>query len=309
MTTQDFYPVHKWIGDHFFEGHAWVYNGAATDVAFISGTTGKVYVCRARDMRPGKHAQSHVAIQHFDDEWKAMSSPRLLPITAADNSKLKMDTGPQDARIFIFRGDVWIVFNMLCADGFRRIHIYNVTGDHGRDVIPLRVDGSDRSKTEKNWTPFVFNNELFFIYYFAPLVILRCDVKTGFCRVVYSNSTERRPELRGGSPALQMADDRTHFFGYLHTTTFLPKRHEFEADELPIPAKATAHLYRARRFDLTFGKPGLPPKLRIGDEIAFTGKQIEQIYGIGLGGWGIVNVNDRQTVVKTPLVSPKKLEG
>jgi hypothetical protein len=309
-TTLDLYPVHRWIADHFFEGQGWIYNGAATDVTFRSGVTGKVYVCRARDMRPGRHGQSYIAIQHFDDDWNAKSLPKLLPIITANPETLKMDTGPQDARIFVFRGHIWVVFNMLCGDGYRRMHIYSVTG--GRNTIPIRIDGQDRSKAEKNWTPFVFNEELFFIYYFAPLVILRCDVSTGNCVVVFSNNETRNSYLRGGSPALQTAEDRTHFYGYLHTTIPLrgDEKNKFDASELPTPAKDTPNVYRARRFDLIFGKQGVPPKIMLGPELIFQGKQIEQVYGLGVSKktqqvWGILNINDKQTVVLEPVTLSK----
>ena len=298
MTTRDLYPVHRWIADHFFEGQGWVYNGAATDATFSGGITGKVYVCRARDMRVGHYGQSYVAVQRYDDKWNALTRPRLLPIITADNEVMKMDTGPQDARVFIFKGHVWAVFNMLCKDGFRRMHLYNITGLG--NAIPLRIDGKDRSRTEKNWTPFVFNNKLFFIYYFQPLVILQLEVETGRCSVVFSSEEPRRGELRGGSPALQSAGgDPTRFVGYLHTTVAIDarQREDFDVNELPTPAKATAHVYRVRRFEMIFGRAQQRPSLKVDDELTFEGKQIEQVYGLGLDGWGILNVNDRQTVI------------
>jgi hypothetical protein len=342
MITRDFSPVHKWIADYFFQGKAWIYNGSACNIN--TNTNTKLYVCRVRDMHKGQYSQSYVAIQRLDNNWNAMTLPIILPIITADNSKLKMDTGPQDARVFVFRGnsdsdsdsdsnsdsdsDVWIVFNMLCADGYRRMHLYNVTGTG--NAFPITIDGKDRTHTEKNWTPFVFNNQLFFIYYFAPLVILRCDVSTGICSVIFSDQSEPKNHLRGGSPAIAHPDDQTRLCGFLHTTVGLSANDNYNPEALPLPARKTKHVYRPRYFELVFGRPDSPPKLYLEGEVKTTVKtlddaseheqphQIEQIYGIGwtrrtgtnananansgwTNCWGILNIDDHKTVVWTDM--------
>jgi len=289
-SIQDLYPVHKWISDNIFDGQAWIYNGSAA-----ANGNEQVYVCRVRDMRPGKNSQSHVVMQNFNKEWKSTSSPQLLQIQTAKN--IKMDSGPQDSRVFVLKNEIWIVFNMLCADGFRRMHLYNVTKDD-HNAIPLIINGKDKSRTEKNWTPLIFNNEIYFIYSFSPLILLNCDPHSGNCKVFYSNNNQPKQYFRGGSPAIAFdKNNPNHFTGYLHTTLPLTKDHKFDINELPTPAQNTKHIYRSHSFKLILRET---PKISVGPELCFNGKQIEQIYGIGMIDgtlWGILNVNDCQTMI------------
>ena len=60
---------------------------------------------------------------------------------------------------------------------------------------------------EKNWMPFVYRDDLCFVYSVEPHVILRCDTETGKCTEIASTSHEKVPEsLRGGSPCWLLTD-------------------------------------------------------------------------------------------------------
>ncbi len=170
------------------------------------------------------------------------------------------------------------------------MHIYNVS--KGGHAIPLKIDGEDRSKTEKNWTPLEFNGQLLFIYSFEPLVLLQCNIETGNCKVVYV-SPRGCPDttIRGGSPA--HAVENGVFVGWLHTTRLAPTGH-YDSQNLPIPAQQTPSVYRNHRYELTFSSQGIP-SLNIGPEETFFGNQIEQIYG-QIGDHLVLNVDDCYTI-------------
>ena len=55
----------------------------------------------------------------------------------------------------------------------------------------------------KNWTPFIYEGELYFIYMILPLALLKCDMITGDCDWVPTPRSEGKVEevgaLRGGS--------------------------------------------------------------------------------------------------------------
>lgn len=279
----DFGPFHQFISDTFFEGNAWIYNGAACQ------SNKKIYyVCRARDMRD-KCGVSHIVCQTFDRHFLPISVPRIIPnIQLQSFTSNNIDTGPQDARIFEYQSCRWIIFNMLCADGFRRMHLYNVT--LGGKAQPLCIDGKDISKVEKNWTPLVFNGKLLLIYSFVPLVLLQFDSETGMCKVVYASRETPNPIYRGGCPAIALTGNV--FVGWLHTTKLGSR---FDPIHLPIPArKTTPNVYRTHKYELTFQETG-QPILKIDKEQTFFGNQIEQIYG-QLDSGLILNVDDRYTI-------------
>jgi hypothetical protein len=287
----DLGTYHKSISDTFFQGKAWIYNGSA-----LQKNDKIYYVCRAREAIKQLHYQSHIIIQVFDNQWKPIANPRALPIITADISG--MDTGPQDARIFGYKNDVWVVFNMLNKDSVRRMHIYNIsqkTQSIGNANI-IRIEGGDRSQVEKNWTPFVLNDKLFFIYCFVPLVIIFCDTDTGVCKLVYkgenTESADKSTVYRGGSPAT-FDTKKQIFVGWLHTVS--PPKQIFDPYLLPVPARATQNVYRTRKFELKWVLTD-KPVITIGPEIVFAGNQIEQVYGT-VDGALIVNIDDSKTVV------------
>lgn len=312
----DFGPYHRLVAEVFFDGQAWIYNGCVCFKENKAGEKQLHYICRVRDMRQGQYSQSHMLHQVFDRHtFELMGYPRLLPIITADNRRLQMDTGPQDPRIFVHKSNLWAVFNMMCADGYRRMHLYCVSGTSGGGARPLKINGADRTKVEKNWTPFVFNGELFFIYSFVPFVVLHVvkeysdaavkndsgywDCNVVFAKRVGADNLPQNRSYRGGSPATVTTTDRHTYQGWLHTTK--PTR-SYDLNVLPTPARKTAHEYRAARFTFVWGKTFEEPKLTIEEETVFFGKQIEQVYGVleddDHNSWLLINVNDKNVVLK-----------
>jgi len=188
-----------------------------------------------------------------------------------------------------------VTYTSSALGAFRRMHVYNVTQSArpSGNAKVLKIDNADRSHVEKNWTPFVFNDNLFFIYCFIPLVLLLCDGETGKCSLAYKDSSPSPPlqkTFRGGSPAVLMGANT--FVGWLHTTQ--PCTY-FDPAALPTPARATKYVYRTCRFELEWSGSE-KPKLTIGSEIVFHNNQIEQVYGSVENGL-ILNVDDCKTVV------------
>jgi len=42
-----------------------------------------------------------------------------------------------------------------------------------------------RKERYKNWMPFEYINELYFVYIISPHIILKCDINTGICNKLY----------------------------------------------------------------------------------------------------------------------------
>jgi len=299
---QDFAPVHKWISDNLFGGHGWVFNGSA---AWLKDGKTVVYTCRARDMQ--RNGLSHVAFQLFtvvaQGTWIPKNMPALLPIHS-DNSIAGWNNGPEDARVFEYRSEVWIVFNMLAPRTGRQMYLYNVSkalANLPTEPIQLRLVGLPIRAVEKNWTPYVVNDKLYFIYQFVPLMILEADLGQNVCKCIYSESNKApQPHFRGGTVALEMlnVNGPPKVFGYLHTSIPFAKPNLYDRQVLPWPVRICSFVYRAHRFELTLSDP---PQLTIGPEMTFFGRQIEQIYGHNRNTDEIiVNVDDQLSLLISP---------
>ncbi|HNA62152.1 MAG TPA: hypothetical protein PKW79_03655 [Rhabdochlamydiaceae bacterium] len=85
-------------------------------------------------------------------------------------------------------------------------------------LIPLI--GPDLYRCEKNWLPFVIDNELFTIYSYDPLTVFKPDLRTGNCPTVLTNTHNFDFSRFRGSAAPIEFDQ-----GYLilvHEVVFLP---------------------------------------------------------------------------------------
>jgi hypothetical protein len=76
--------------------------------------------------------------------------------------------------------------------------------------------------TEKNWAPFVKNDELYFVYNYDPLVILKYDFNIdGYCEIIFTQENTILPlktentQLRGGSNLINC--NNTHYIGGCHS--------------------------------------------------------------------------------------------
>ena len=107
------------------------------------------------------------------------------------------DIDTEDPRLFICNDKIYVVFNVFSPfPGHKRsmaISEYN----HFQPVY-LRIyddqdDGQDfqEQMVEKNWSPCVVNNQLFFIYIFDPLIVLHYNFNSeGICTIHYKQNPE-----------------------------------------------------------------------------------------------------------------------
>ena len=135
------------------------------------------------------------------------------------------DIESEDPRIFVCCGRVFVVF--ICINsggdgvgdgvgGHCRRGIGITPFDEWRPVF-LRVDGMN--SIEKNWAPFVKNDELYFVYNYDPLVILKYDFNLeGICTVIHGSLpfTTSETWLRGGSNLIPW-NGGDYFIGGCHS--------------------------------------------------------------------------------------------
>ncbi|CAG9329253.1 unnamed protein product [Blepharisma stoltei] len=161
----------------------------------------------------------------YDSDWKEVITEEFIGNTAVPGiipikipNLYLLNAGPEDPRIFRALGNqVFVLFNMFDYDEMRKMWIYNF---NTAECYPLsiRYHKEQAYFSEKNWTPFIVDDEhLYFIYNYKNFQIIDCTVKGENCSWK-SGGYERLPEgLRGGSPYLQYKNTSYYVnLGYSH---------------------------------------------------------------------------------------------
>ena len=108
-------------------------------------------------------------------------------------------TGPEDPRAFEDPyGHVCFVFTMLDMDGLAKIWMFNTTTQI--QVALHTPQGREEQVREKNWTPFIHDGKVKFVYSMKPLSIVKCEFSTGDCQFDYAtDSNPSISSLHGGT--------------------------------------------------------------------------------------------------------------
>jgi hypothetical protein len=138
----------------------------------------------------------------------------------------------------------------------------------GSEVISARpLAGPNPGRHEKNWMPFVHDGELHFIYTCGPMVVLRCDHRTGRLTLAAEGpASELASGFRGGSQGLAVGDSGYLFF--VHETDHATGR--------------AIYVHRLIRvgLDLRLNAISLP--------FTFTGERVEFCGGAAIHGTDLV---------------------
>ena len=121
----------------------------------------------------------------------------------------------EDPRLIVINDQVYIIFNHARTNNlFPRC--MGISEFNNWNPVTLEIKGVSediRKRTEKNWTPFIKDNTLHFVYNFDPLIILTYDFnKQGECSIVYPsdnvslNNTDET-FIRGGSNLIDYKDN------------------------------------------------------------------------------------------------------
>ena len=136
--------------------------------------------------------------------------------------------GCEDPRLFYYNNRYWAYFHYIGKDllnNNNKISKYITIAplDNLDNFIYLYTD--DMKKTEKNWMPFVYNNELYFEYSIQPHIILKADLDsngtpTGYCPKVYNTKTNytKKRDFGGGAPSVKIKINGNYYYlGIGHT--------------------------------------------------------------------------------------------
>lgn len=178
------------------------------------------------------HYNAECFLNELDSEFEPVSDKRLI----AENN----NTAFEDIRLFPFKDKLLAFYNYLPFTENVGWKIEYAVGygevDVETGVIKNQVSLRSLSKRfhEKNWSPYIFNDELFMVTDFDPFLrVIKIEPigETPHFEEVFM-STERTigweyGELRGGTPLISEPDTTDGWlYGFIHS--FLPDQQGFK---------------------------------------------------------------------------------
>lgn len=133
-------------------------------------------------VKPSLGPDNRVITVRLGTDYQVIGPVREL---VTEFGKKELDS-VHDARLFYFRQTLWIIFSM--------IHSERRSSERQMFAGPLEEmrSGAFRMKKsvhlsvaksgdQKNWSPFEYEGELYFVYYVNPHIILKANMETGEC--------------------------------------------------------------------------------------------------------------------------------
>ena len=177
------------------------------------------------------------------------------------NNNSTNNGGSEDYRYILFNEELYIIMNGLPKNNNKRqmyfnnieknnknnnkrqMYLYNIKKN---EICKLYIKNYDLKNIEqKNWTPYVYKNELYFIYSFCELCIVKLkNVKSGECELVYgSPSLFTNKTVFGGTNLCHWKNDL--FIGFAHIRNpwysvpmiFDAKNYKYITTTIPIKIK------------------------------------------------------------------------
>lgn len=165
---------------------------------------------------------SEIGIVILNQQFEPISTPQIL------QTRFKGHKAPpqaEDARILAHQGKLFLLYNdnvdkFVYPNVKRHMYLAELTyRDNQFDLsVPKKLSYVKPKLWEKNWVPFLYENELFFIYSIFPHQILKPNLTTGECPTAYKHDFSNHwkwGKLRGGTPA-QLVDG--NYLAFFHSS-------------------------------------------------------------------------------------------
>jgi predicted GH43/DUF377 family glycosyl hydrolase len=201
----------------------------------------------------------------------------------------RSNRGYEDLRLFEHRGQLRAIATTLDFSESTncRMALLDIAGNQ---LINRRLLSDGTTRSEKNWSPAIWNGELFLVYSFAPTTLLRWEKDRLLRAGLDSNvGPPIASDLRGGSQLVPFSDG---FLTVAHTTAEYPDR-------------SRVYLHRFIRLDDEFRITGMSP------QFVFRERSVEFAAGFAIqGGSALVSfgVADLESwLVRLPLADVLQL--
>jgi glycosyltransferase involved in cell wall biosynthesis/predicted GH43/DUF377 family glycosyl hydrolase len=147
----------------------------------------------------------------MDSEFKITSFPQIEDKSNRPIAPVKV-LGFEDCRLFEWKGELWFTCCVLDSDSRQLPQIalcktpyYSQDGKRKSFAHPVEenknpedckiekfvlLKGPDPNRCEKNWIPFVKNDQVHILYMCNPVTILKVDTETGDCKEVHKRANQ-----------------------------------------------------------------------------------------------------------------------
>ncbi|XP_013412422.1 uncharacterized protein LOC106175124 [Lingula anatina] len=199
--------------------------------------------------------KNYLVHQRLHTNYTPKTNPRILGIPAPI---IQTYGGPQDPRVYHYAGSPWVIFNKFlptnrtCEHKITNVALYTYNLDT-HQIRRIRAMNGEFRCREKNWSPLIKDDKLFFIYSLEPTVLLHCKTN-GEC--MFRQTSNSISKVNAGHQVLPLIRGSTQFVPYkwpyyvaiVHAkwtkTNVSPKS----------PLKYTNHmlLFNAESYEITF---------------------------------------------------------
>lgn len=120
----------------------------------------------------------------------------------------------QDPRLFEVNGKIFMLYNDSVVSGRREVYIGEIELQnhymYAKNILHLNYQ-QGAYRDQKNWSPFIYDDQIYFIYTTNPYVILHWDQRTNSVTKVYAEhgafgDAWNLGDLRGGTPAIYVKE-------------------------------------------------------------------------------------------------------
>jgi hypothetical protein len=176
------------------------YNGYALNCRAVNYT--QVGAKNFNTIDPSGHFTTKNFLVSYDKNFKLLHSKEIIDTTPRHLTPTVAVRGLEDVRLFHFDDQYWFTCNTWDTNPTGNIQISLCTLDgntHVSDILPL--NGPDPYRCEKNWLPFIKDNEIHLIYSSHPFTITKPDLITGDCETILSYEPDLNLSSFRGSAA------------------------------------------------------------------------------------------------------------
>ena len=190
---------------------------------------------------PKQSFTSRLGIVIVNEEFDPIGIPQFLDLKPAGVPRSRPSRA-EDARLIATDDKLFIVYGdnqdeIITRGGFR-VYISELTYECGlfisKSIERLsQFEGETILKREKNWVPFVYQNELLLAYSLVPHRIFYPLAGTERCDTIAESRSDISwcwGELRGGTPGLLI--DETRYLAFFHSSIKMQSDHSEDKEVL-----------------------------------------------------------------------------
>lgn len=180
---------------------------------------------------PKNSFNSEIGVVFLDETFSPASTPQLLQLR--DDTSLSACRA-EDARLILVEDQLYIVYSdntesKVSRGGFR-VYLAELHFNGEKFRVENReglffFEGESAKVREKNWTPFVYQDELLLAYSLSPHRIFRPLLGTQSCETLFQTDQKIEwdfGELRGGTPALL---EEGQYLAFFHSSKEMQTSH------------------------------------------------------------------------------------